>query len=317
VFPGDRDADANDLLLLAETNRRFERGNWGVRADLARETLVRTELPGTDVEEPELGESVGGDSGQVFLRNRRTRATLNPNAAWRLAERQRIDADARYEYVEFSSARSGEFTDYEDLSARIRLGYDLTPRSTLWVRASAIWYRPDVGVDSDTQGISVELTSQPSERLSVFARGGVERTRLEVLPGENANPTSAVVGAGGDWRLQSSRLFFDYIRGVNANSTGVLVERDQIRLRYLHDLSPRLSARVSVVGVKTDGLDADRRFDSARRYARSTFGFEWRIRREWSLTGGYDYTWQKYDRADSSAASNGINLSIVYEPRRR
>ncbi len=53
-----------------------------------------------------------------------------------------------------------------------------------------------------------------------------------------------------------------------------------------------------------------------RKYAAGSTGFEWRANRQFSLHGEYDYTWQKFADQPNDASSNGVIVSVIYEPRR-
>jgi hypothetical protein len=54
----------------------------------------------------------------------------------------------------------------------------------------------------------------------------------------------------------------------------------------------------------------------AQHYNFATAGFEWRIERQFSLIGAYDFTDYRYAGATSTGRANAVQLSIVYEPHR-
>ena len=54
-----------------------------------------------------------------------------------------------------------------------------------------------------------------------------------------------------------------------------------------------------------------------RTYAAGSLGLDWRVARDWSLYGAYDYRWKETEDAPSDAESNGLTLGVVYQPDRR
>jgi hypothetical protein len=70
-------------------------------------------------------------------------------------------------------------------------------------------------------------------------------------------------------------------------------------------------------GIHTDGLEnAGTTQVDERRYYTGRTGFEWHVTRAYSIEGAYEYRWQKYKGDPTNASSNGVTLSVVYQPRR-
>jgi hypothetical protein len=81
-------------------------------------------------------------------------------------------------------------------------------------------------------------------------------------------------------------------------------------------VTPRLADFVGITGIKNQSLGNASTALSDRRYVAAITGLEWRMYREWSLTGTYSYTWQQYVTQQTTGRSNAINISVIYEPHR-
>jgi hypothetical protein len=93
------------------------------------------------------------------------------------------------------------------------------------------------------------------------------------------------------------------------------VERYQLRMQINHDVSPRLTLLLGVRGSHDEEIDETGTFPT-RKYAAAEGGFEWRVLRNFAVTGTYGYRWQEYADELSDRSSNGFLIGMVYEPRR-
>jgi outer membrane receptor protein involved in Fe transport len=103
---------------------------------------------------------------------------------------------------------------------------------------------------------------------------------------------------------------------VGPSSAGQVISRDQLRVRWMRAMTPRLSLLAGVRGTHDDAIDSASTFQ-ARSYATGDVGLEWHWLEEWSLRAAYDYTWQEFSDELADATSSGARLSILYEPRQR
>ncbi len=124
-----------------------------------------------------------------------------------------------------------------------------------------------------------------------------------------------VAGIGGDWTGQRNRLFLDLLRSIDPVAAGEIVERYQLKLRLEHDVSQRVAWLVGARALRDDPID-DASTYPRREYLTAETGFELRLHRAWAMRATYNYVWQEYSDEPDDASSNGVFVSLVYEPRR-
>jgi hypothetical protein len=123
-------------------------------------------------------------------------------------------------------------------------------------------------------------------------------------------------GVGVAWNFQVTRILIDALRSTSPSSQGTVVDRDELRFSITRDFSPRVVGFVGLRGIRTQGLSESGTDVSERKYYTGRTGFEWRMTRQFSLESAYEYKWQEYEGDAESASSNGVTLSLVYQPRR-
>jgi hypothetical protein len=111
-------------------------------------------------------------------------------------------------------------------------------------------------------------------------------------------------------------LFADLARNVGPSSAGVVVTRDQLRLRWTRAMTPRLSLLAGLRGTHDQDVDTVTTFQP-RSYATGDVGLQWRWQEEFSLRAALDYTWQEFKDASDAATSSGATISFIYQPLQR
>jgi len=53
-----------------------------------------------------------------------------------------------------------------------------------------------------------------------------------------------------------------------------------------------------------------------REYVAALFGFDWRMTRQFTLGGGYQYVWRSIEGEPDDAQSNRLFLGVTWEPHR-
>ncbi len=118
------------------------------------------------------------------------------------------------------------------------------------------------------------------------------------------------------WTYQVTSFVIDALRSTSPSSQGAVVNRDELRFRLTRAFSPKVTGYVAARGIRTSGVDNTAVDVRERKYYTGRTGFEWRMTRQFALDGAYEYKWQKYDGDPTNATSNGVTLSVVYQPRR-
>lgn len=307
-FPDERDEDSNDYFLAAELSDVTPRSRLSVRADASREDVVRSELESADVE-GDLGDPDALGAGRIVERNRRDLFRFLPSYSYDLSQRLRMELAGDYMDAQYDRTSIGGQQDYRQYSVSGGLGI-LTSQRTSWMfRVVGTHY--DTVRDADAIGGEVEWGRVFSETSRVYVRLGGQRTE----PDRGASDTNFIAGIGGRWSSPRNHFFLDLTRSINANSTGTVVERHQLRLRLEHDVSPTVAVLVGIRALRDEAVEEISSYPT-REYAAAQTGIEWRWNRSLSLRATYDYRWQEYDDEPSDASSNAFLLSVVYEPKR-
>jgi hypothetical protein len=208
---------------------------------------------------------------------------------------------------------------YKNALASLGYQFAMSLRSTLTFRGIGSKFLPDQGGDSTTYGAELEWSTRVTEKAQYYVRGGIQHTQFDAnpvfkTPARNAN--SFAGGAGVSWSFPVTTVFVDALRLVSPSAQGYAVLQDQLRARVEHRVTARLADFVGITGIKNQSLGNASTALSDRRYIAAITGLEWRMYRQWSLTGTYSYTWQQYVTQQNTAHSNAINISVIYEPHR-
>jgi hypothetical protein len=317
-FPNESSENHTDYYLDALAERHTQRLVSSITASFADESVVSSELAAADFPDISLGQTASGDSGLVTVRNRRTLIAAYPSLRYDWTERRHVHFDLQYIDASYDS-QFIEQVGYTDYAASAGLSWDVSQRHVFIVNVIGDHYSPDDNdPDTSTGGLSMEWRTSPSQVSTYYFRAGVRHSdRNATSAAAEISETSFNGGAGAVWQLQTTRLVIDLLRSTSPSSSGVVVNRDEVRFRLTHVFQPRLSGFIALRGIKTRNL-GDNSTDSVRdrKYATGSTGFEWRASRQISLTGSYAYRWQEFENTPTDARSNGVFLSVVYQPRR-
>jgi opacity protein-like surface antigen len=317
-FPDDEDEETDSQYLSMDIERRGERSRAGFEADYARlETLGRF-FPGAGIDDDDdLGEPDPGDdiSRQTDV-NRREQLEFGPRVAFDLTERTALELQAGYQDVSYDEQVADEREDYSNIGGSVGMRFRTSPARSIAIRAGAFRYEPDDGSSTDAQSLNAEWSNQLSETSQIFVRGGASRVEsLDGLGGSDWN-TGFTGGAGVRWSFEETQIFLDANRYLDPNSSGRIVERDQLRFELRRQVSPLTTINFNARGIRDGKTDANDVFQE-RQYATAGVGFAWRMTRQFTLGGGYQYRWREYDGDPNDATSNEFFLGVTYEPHRR
>jgi len=326
VFPDSPDEESNDWFFGAGWQQRLQRLETQVDFEYADESVITSEVVSAEFPDVELGDTVAGDGGRVNVRNRRELLNLQPRLAYRSTPRHRVEAALSVIDATFDR----NFVDqrgFTDLSASGGIAIDTSPRDTVSASARVGSYDPaGTRESSDRYGVGGEWSRRWTQKMDTYVRAGVDRTETEVLRRETptspllavpVSETSWVGGAGAEWTFQVTQVLLDAVRSTSPSSSGAVVIRDELRARLRRSLSPRFALTASLRSVRTEGAIEGATTVGDRDYLTGRAGFEWRMSRQMLVQGAYDYAWQEFEGEPTDATSNQVNVSLVYEPRRK
>lgn len=314
-FPDAQDLDSVDYFSALDWQRNGQRFSTRLRGDFASQDIINSEQPDAGIDTG-LGEPVFGDGGRVLVKNRRTRYGIRPSVSWEINQRNQFEIDASYADVSFDQAISDAQVGFDTSEITAGVRTRLSERTTISTKLRAGYYDIQFRDVTKAYGGEVQWDTRSVKDTRTFFRLGAQNVEL-MNGGSNI---AWVAGAGVSLLLGRNELFTDLSRSVGPSSAGVVVARDQLRLRLVRTMTPRLNLVVGLRGTHDDDVDDTSTF-TPRSYATADFGLEWRWQEEWSLRLAGDYTWQKFDTvgtvAGTDADSTGVIASIIYQPLQR
>jgi hypothetical protein len=310
-FADEHDLDSVDYFGTMDWERNGQRFDTRLRADFAQQDIINSEQPNADVDSG-LGEPVFGDAGRVIVKNRRTRYAVQPQVSWELNQRNRFEIAATYSDVSFDRAISEAQVGFDttELTAGVRT--QISERTTIATRLRGGYYDIEFRDVTKAYGAEVQWDTRTIKDTTRFFRIGAQNVELA----NGGSNVAWLAGAGMSLLLGRNELFTDVSRSVGPSSAGVVVARDQLRLRLVRAMTPRLNLLVGVRGTHDDDVDDTSNF-TPRSYATADLGIEWRVKEEWSIRLAGDYTWQKFQNDLDAADSTGAMASIIYQPLQR
>jgi hypothetical protein len=311
-FPNETDLDAVDYFADLDWLHRGQRFQSRVRGEFAEQDIVNSEQPdvgaGGDLGEPDFG-----DGGRILVENRRMRASLRPSMIFEVSPRRELLLDAGYTDVNYDEQLPGVQTDFTtaDLSAGLRAR--LNERTTLTTRLRGGRYDMDLEEVQNAYGADLQWDTRSADETRTYLRIGAQN--VDVSGGDSE--LAWLAGAGISKAIGRNEWFADLSRNVGPSSAGVVVTRDQLRLRWTRAMTPRLNFLAGLRGTHDEDVDSASTSFQPRSYATGDIGLQWRWQEEFSLRVAYDYTWQEFKDASDDATSSGATLSFIYQPLQR
>ncbi len=326
--------DSLDQYYTLSGSTATERARYGLNANASFATVLTTE----DV----VAES--GRRQQLDRKVDRDSLSITPSFSYILSERNTLSVDFTASDVNY---RGPGYRDYQFYTSNLSLGHALSERDTI----SAITYlsRYDrtlldsgtlvpVAVGPVVVGVPLSKDTKGTTD-SIGLQAGYERSLTETMKGRVAagvvrselNADKAKLAGGGsielfedstDWgqllnfslneKLERFGWEVAASRALTPTGDGVLVRHDELSGGLSRELGPLTSGRLRLVAFKEKGLKTTSDF-ADRDYARFEAGLSYRLTPFWTLSGSYQYRYEKYDNADDSATSNAFWVSIGYQ----
>jgi hypothetical protein len=316
-YSGHSDLNSNAELLYLQGERRGARYVLDLYGYGVSQSLISNYLPTANIGTG-LGTSQPGTTLATPASIRENLGYLRPSYELEMTPRSSLELNLEYTDATYSQQIQG-YTNYQDFAGAAGLLLKATPTGLVTLRATASGFRPATGLAADTYGAELQWDGKFSAAKQYYLRVGAARTDLSgSLAGEPAassSTTTATGGVGVHWTYTLTEIFMDLTRDVEPTGLGYGVDRDQLRLRVARRFTPRLAGFLGAHAIHDDPIAGSvAPTVNAQRYIYGTVGFEWRLVREFSLIGAYNFT--DYHYSGSSAEANAVRLSLVYEPHR-
>jgi hypothetical protein len=311
-YGSDTDASSDDYYLDTIFQHRQERSQWSLTARFADEEVLSAELDDRDFDDPDIDQPVTDDSGLVIFENRRTRFAFSPGVSINASERTTLGFAGRFTDVAYENSGTS-LTDFKDARIEASVRRSLDEQNALTVKIFGTNYDPDIeGLETDTYGLTAELSRRFSQRYSGFVSAGYQYADTTSLGGATTNNEGALLFALGlSRRFLVSNLAVEVRRSVDPSGIASLLERDQFRVRLSRELSELTTASISARYQQTNGLTVDSP-TANRDFGRVELRLNRQLSRAWAITAAYSYTTQEFADERSSESANEFNLGIRY-----
>lgn len=310
-FPDEGDLDSTDYFGALDWLHNGQRVTSRVRGDFAQQDVINSEQPDAGID-TDLGEVDIGDSGRALTRNTRTRFAVRPDFRFDLSPRKEIQIGANYTDVSYDDQIEGAQVDFDLRELTAGLVSRLNERSTLTTRLRGAQFDIETLGTTDSYGAELEWATRSASETRTFLRAGAQNVSLP----SGSDETAWIAGGGVNWIAGRNELLADVARSVAPSSAGVVITRDQLRMRLTRAMTPRLELLAGVRGIHDDRVDEAAAF-TARTYATADLGLQWRWQEEFAFRIAADYTWQEFDGGEDDATSTGAMVSVVYQPLQR
>jgi hypothetical protein len=316
-YPDHSDFDSNGEFLSLDGERSGARYTLDLYGYGASQSVITNYLPTANIASG-LGVSQPGTTLATPASIRQNLGYLRPSYALDMTPRSSLELNLDYTVATYSQAVQG-YTNYQNVDGAIGLALKATPTGSVTLRATGANFQPDVGRDTDTYGADLQWDGKLSATKQYYLRVGAMRTDVTgSIAGASAASTStttATGGAGARWTFVLTEIFVDLTRDAEPTGQAYLVNRNQLRLRVARRFTPRLAGFLGARAIHDDPVTGSAPSTVvAQRYNYGTVGFEWRVGREFSVIGAYDFT--DYHQSGPSAQASTGRVSLVYEPHR-
>lgn len=338
-FPDDHEDQSTDGYLNIVGNMKTQKASYGGTFMYANETVLSSELLAADFPGVNLGQVQGEGVGRVTVHNRRQLEQVAPKMTYDFSPRWHLNLNAMFENASFSNNLTSQQNQpqyvqigFKDVFASAGMQYDITQRQDIIFSLSGAKFMPDKATvlgtgptaqavnnnttDTDRFALEGQWDTKPTTTMQTYVRLGVNQVHANTAVDGVINKTLVVGGAGVVWTYQLSQYVVDAVRDLSPSSAGAVVEHDELRFRFLRALQPRLYGVLAARGVRVRGASQTILGIQGSDYAAASASLQYQLTQSYRLAGEYAYTWQHF-QGEPYAASNGITVSIIWEPQSR
>ncbi|MGH8603784.1 MAG: hypothetical protein ACREXR_13725 [Gammaproteobacteria bacterium] len=271
------------------------------------ETAAGTEIPGEDI--PDLDDPNQQDSDLGLRAQEVQRNLLVLSPVWRRELTPRMGLGLRYRYVDtfYSDAEGTGLVDSRRHSGSADLSYRWSEVDDISVITSVQNFQNDESSEFDTYRFELGWRHRFSDTLRAVATGGPEYTDEGGSGGDSNLGFSFRLGVSK--RLESSDLGIFFRRAVAPSEDGNALERNQIDVRWLGDISPRWSFAFLARAFRNEDAGDSASGSRDRSYAQVEPTISYALTENIYVDLGYRFRWQD---TDESVFAHAVALSVGY-----
>ena len=260
------------------------------------------------------------DTGLVNTNKRRVKRNIAPSYAYMLNERNTAQFSIGYTSVGFEDAQDTTLVDYTVPTVNASHVYALTETAKLTSTLYGSKLKaPKVQNITSDYGIRLMYGDKISEVLSYSVQIGRHKstTNIEYFPGyayknvEFGRLLSGDIAWNGEyftWKLALDN-------SIEPSSAGVLVERNKLSINVDKRINRFLKGSLIAGGSRNKDVNHNDNLFSDWESRSGATSLSWRLKREWYLRARYDYYWRKFYTSNSTAESNRIVFSLLYQTK--
>jgi hypothetical protein len=314
-YPQRSGVDPLDVFLDLQSDFRTLTSEYSLLASFSRQDTFNAEFgsAGIDTTGPETP-TAHNDTGIVFIGNTRTEFSVEPSFNHDVTERTSLGGTVGFDNVDYQNVAANAREDYRDVYLNMTLQHEIRPQTDFEIGPYVSRYETKTDANrTDSAGVTFSWNHDVSKISHTEFSTSVERTKIEDPTVVSGQETQTNWGAEfkGYLRGQASRLDYGIGRYLAASGIGSKIRRDELRLQYSRQLTPRFDYRGAVRGGSEQRLGfVDDSRD--RNYVRAEFFVRWFMTPTIYISGGYRFSWQKYKSFTGGADDNAALVLFGY-----
>ncbi len=300
-YSSESDLDRDYQFLDLSATHKMERSELGLAVDYRHDSTLVSEVEG---------------SGIVLKGVGRRYHNVAPSFAYQLTERSTVGVSVGMARADYEQTGLNGLVDYDYDTMSARYTYRLTELDDV----SATVYRSayearDRDTQVDSTGVQLGWQHRFAEDITGTAMLGNYNTDYKflvfgIIPFEESK-SGMIADLGLKARLERGELAANVARNLVPSALGDVQQQDSLRLSLAHSFSERLQGTFGATAIRTEQLSSNLA-SSDRDYRNFSASIAWRWLPEWWISGGYNYTWQKYDSQTRDASSSAVNVGVEY-----
>jgi len=319
-YESEFDLDSENFKVdFTSSYNATERSRIGLSGNFTQDTTLTSELEATG-------------TGLVQDNIIRQQWSITPDWSYSLSNTQSLQASYTHLDIEYEESEQGSFVNYTIDNISLNFQQQWTPLLSNVLSVSAMVFDiPKIGSgifessrETTEYSINIGVDYQFLPTWSTSLNVGQRFTNTETTQKFNFNTLrfeevtasddvrGLVFSFSVDKQFEAGTAGITYSRSTSAQGDGRLQVRDNFTANFRNKLTQKM--QLSITGGMNDQSTSGSVDDgNGRTYFYIRPSLRWAFNRQTSLTGGYQYRAQSFERNDQEATSNSIFLNFNYQ----